>query len=134
MLFEIILPAGISLSVGVSTLILATLYHFGYVVHPASMFLYWAVISVVAVAIGATVSRLLFGGKQNKIRFDEDQDAVGKVVQVRQTVTVDGGRISFLGTTWDARTTGSQIIEAGQSARICGRDNITWLVEPHSGE
>jgi len=129
LIFEVILPGGVSFSVGMSTLVLAFLFETDTVRQPVSLLITWAMLSLIFTAIGVTVARTLFGGSRDKTSFDEDTDAIGKIVAVRDTITPEGGRIFFLGSTWDARTEQGDI-PAGADARICGRDNITWVVEP----
>jgi membrane protein implicated in regulation of membrane protease activity len=128
-LFEIILPAGISFSLGVSTLILSYLFHFHHVRDPFSLIIAWSLLSLGTASIGIWVSQMLFGGSKTKTKYDEDANAMGHIVEVRQNVSGDQGRIFYIGSTWEARTQDNSIIEAGDQAEICGRDNITYFVK-----
>ena len=77
-LLEVIVPGGISCSVGISTICIGVANHFGWLQTPSQLFFSWAALSIVSSVIGIIFVRLLFAGKVVKDHFDEDQDAIGK--------------------------------------------------------
>ena len=128
LLFELILPGGISFCVGLATLATAALYQTQIVRDPFALFGTWGLLSVAITSVGVALSRWLFGGQRQRGVYDEDVAAIGTLVQVRRIVNSTGGRIFFQGTEWEARTSGADIA-IGEPARIVGRENITWIVE-----
>jgi len=65
-----------------------------------------------------------------KENIDEDEDVMGSIVEVIADISPGKvGRIQHSDSSWQAKTTGDETILKGQSAKIVGRDNITWIVQ-----
>jgi inner membrane protein len=133
MLFEVILPGGISFCIGLSTVILGGLFHWHYLREPLELFFAWCLLSLLISCIGVVFSRFFFGGDRRRDGYDEDEDVRGRIVLVTTEVSAKQGRVSWQGAGWDARFS-EGVIPVGSQARVLGRDNITWLVEPHEGD
>lgn len=65
---------------------------------------------------------------KRNVSHDNDFD-LGERVVVESRLTADLWRVQYRGTLWEARGMGSQDFQAGQQARICGKDGIILLIE-----
>lgn len=65
---------------------------------------------------------------------DEDLENFGFIVRVAEEVSPEHrlGRIELDGTTWSA-TSISEVIGAGERAKLLYRDNTVWVVERYMG-
>lgn len=131
-LLEIITPGGISFCVGLSTIITGLGYQFNYVTSFSNLVVTWAVLSIGTSLIGIMIVRLFFTGNVVKGYFDEDVDAFNTEVEVRESFVNGEGAVFYSGTIWKARCDYSTATEIrkGDTVRIIGRDNITWIIEP----
>ena len=94
----------------------------------ASLFLLLVVRTLVARFLPAHVVRS---------ETDETQQAIGRKVRVVESISDETvGRISYLGTTWQARFKPGIIgtIQVGEEVTIVGQENITFLVEPNRSD
>lgn len=131
MLLELLVPGGIVFCLGLSAILTGLAYHFSIITDPFTVFLTWCGLSVVSSAIGIFLIKKVFGkGESITDHFDEDADTYGKVVLATEDISEKSGRISFQGTGWSAVSMDGDI-KKGEKAVIVGRDNLTWIVEPH---
>jgi membrane protein implicated in regulation of membrane protease activity len=75
------------------------------------------------------LKRIFLGKLEDRDESQEFNVEIGKIVQVLEAVKPGetGGKVKYQGTPWQARS--SQRIEVGENAVICGKDNITLIVE-----
>jgi inner membrane protein len=120
-----------ALFVGVSALVVAGLVGVGVISSVGPAILAWSVMSVVlALPLRPIVKRLMPGERRHD-KSNEDDDAVGLVVDVLEPV-LEGevrGRIRHQGTTWPAVCLDGSI-PAGGKARLVMRQKQAWVVEP----
>ncbi len=130
---ELVLPGGIVMWLGISSLLLVGARHYGYVQELPNLFFAWSALSVGLVSFSVLFLQRFFRGDVESNHFDDIAEAIGQEVEVETTVTSqnNSGRVVYQGTAWKAQTEGPDI-PAGSKAIILGRENITWLVKPHS--
>ena len=127
---ELVLPGGIVVWLGVSSLLLVGARHLGYLMEIPDLFFAWSVLSVGLVIFSVVFLQRFFQGEVEKNHFDDVEEAKGVLVTVLAEVGSggdDGGRVLYQGTAWSARTEGPNIA-AGREVVIEGRENITWIV------
>lgn len=131
MILEALLPGGVAFFLGISGIGVGLLRWLGILSDPASAVMAWLFSSVaLTIAIRPFIKKYFKGETSYKFA-DEDYEAIDKIVDVVEPVTDknDSGRIRFNGISWQARTIDGQI-PAGSKAKICYRENTTWIVEP----
>ncbi len=74
----------------------------------------------------------IFAGTVFDTRRMSDEDiGTGGVAEVLETISpVKDGRIRFRGTTWNARTSGTDTFAPGASVRVISREGLVYVVEP----
>jgi len=130
---ELVLPGGIVVWLGISSLFLVGARHFGHFQELPDLFMAWSGLSVGLVTFSVVFLQRFFGGDVESNHFDDIEEALGQIVEVESLVSSesDSGRVLYQGTTWNAQTDGPDIPE-GSKAIITGRNNITWVVKTHS--
>ena len=130
---ELVLPGGIVMWLGVSSLLLVGARYYGHFQELPDIFMAWSALSVALVTFSVVFLQRFFGGDVEKNHFDDLEEALGQTVEVESRVSSDSdsGRVLYQGTTWNAKTDGPDIPE-GSKAIITGRNNITWIVKAHS--
>mgnify|MGYP001557478876 CR=1 FL=1 len=130
---EIFLPGLVVLFFGVSAIIVGALFWIGLLTGMVNAIITWFILSVASVLILRRFLVKIFPSDSNYQYIEEDVDAIGTVVEVIEDVneTSDTGRISYNGTSWQAKTK-SGAIEAGKKAKILYRDNISWIIEEYT--
>ena len=130
---ELVLPGGIVMWLGVSSLLLVGARYYGYVQELPNLFFAWSFLSVGLVSFSVLFLQRFFRGDVESNHFDDIEEALGQEVEVEITVTSqdDTGRVVYQGTAWKAQTEGPDL-PAGSKATIVGRNNITWIVKSHS--
>jgi inner membrane protein len=120
-----------ALFLGLSALVVAGLVGTGLITGLGPAVLVWGIMSVVlALPLRPIVKRLLPGERRHD-KSNEDDDAVGLIVDVLEPV-LEGeirGRIRHQGTTWPAVCIDGSI-PAGGKARLVMRQKLAWVVEP----
>lgn len=84
--------------------------------------------SLLSAAGTAAVYRLRPNRKDAEAIIANDLD-IGALVQIESPLGQDLWRVSYRGTLWEARSIRPVKFETGGSARICGKDGITLLIE-----
>ena len=132
-LAELVLPGGIVVWLGVSSLALVGLRIGGWVTEVSDMFVTWCGISVGLVVFSVVFLQKYFRGEVEKKHFDDVEVALGEEVTVEKTVVSEdnSGRVTYQGTSWKAQTEGAPL-QPGETAVIIGRENITWIVSGHT--
>lgn len=132
---EIILPGLVSVFLGIAAVIVGLLVNFHWIEGIIYSFGVWFAISTLLIlTVRQLVARFFLSDSEYKYT-EEDADAVGKVVDVIDTIHPENsrGRIRFQGTDWPARTL-KGTIRKGSHAIIKYRDNISWIVESSAEE
>ena len=129
---EFVLPGGVVMWLGISSLIVAGLTHLGYLENWMSVFISWSLLSVSMVTTSLFCLKMYLDKDVVRKDYDQDRDVMGTLVQVETRVTSENhaGRIRFQGTTWEARSVSGEIPPTHRAV-IVGRDNLTWLVQPY---
>lgn len=131
MLLELIIPGGIAFCMGLSSILVGLAYQFSFITNPFTIFFTWCGLSVASSAIGIIFIQKMFNtGESIKDYYDEDTDAYGKTAVAVENISEKKGRIMFQGTGWNAISMSGDI-KKDEKARIVGRDNLTFFVEPH---
>lgn len=130
MVAEIIIPGGIVVFLGLSSLIVAGSIQFGLIdgwVHALTL---WFISSILLLLLFRNLTQKFVGGDESVDNTDEELDLFGKLVTVSETIGPGEtkGRVEYQGTSWTALGDGS-IIEAGSTVKIVCRDNISLVVE-----
>lgn len=131
MIFETLVPGGVSFFLGVSGLFVGTLRWMGLLEDPAASIITWLFTSVALILAMRPLLMKYWGGESSYKLANEDVEAMDRVVDVIEPVNADdnSGRIRFQGISWQAKTLEGKI-PAGSKAKIRYRDNVTWIVEP----
>ena len=134
MLSEIIVPGLIVVFLGIASLIVAFGIWMGWLQGWIEIMTVWFISSLVLIFSLRQVFARLAPGNTQVTNMDEDQDAIGQVVEVVKTINPEGeeGRILFRGTTWAAKST--QVIEKGEKAVLDARELNLWVVSPPNKE
>jgi len=129
---ELVLPGGVVMWLGISSLIVAGLAHLGIVQQWPIVLFTWSALSATLSMTSMLCFKMYLDKDVVQQDYDQDRDAEGTLVQVETTVTRQNhsGRIRFQGTSWEARSLSADIPPT-QRAVIVGRDNLTWLVQPY---
>ncbi|MBL6988226.1 MAG: NfeD family protein [Bacteriovoracaceae bacterium] len=129
-LAEFLLPGLVVVFVGLGALTVAALNYFGFVTTIIPQFLTWFVSSIIYCFTLRLLVIKIYPSDVVKQNSDEDQDVVGQIALVTQMISENkSGRIKHSDSTWPARTSDGSSVETGQSVKIIGRDNLTWIVE-----
>ena len=132
MALELIVPGGIVFCLGVSTIFIAGLCHFNFLTEPGSIFLSWCLFSLFTSSISIFIMNTYFSGEVSHDEYDEFDDWFGKEVVVTENIDDEKGRISFQGTSWKAISM-EHSFEVGDTVILCGKNNVTFHVEPTEG-
>jgi inner membrane protein len=131
MLFlELFLPGLVIIFFGGGALLTALATALGLTPTLTSQLLLFIVSSLALLAVLRRMLQKIFRGKTFAARNEAGFDAeIGRLVEVREAIDprTERGRVFYQGSLWPARS--GEFIDAGVSARIIGRDNITLLVE-----
>ena len=133
MLLELAMPGLVVVFMGAAAVMVAGLRSLGLVESLPVCLGVWMGLSVSLVVALRGVFKRFLPAEVRRDLLDEHAEAIDQVVEVVVACDPDAanGRIRFQGTSWPARTvTGS--IPAGEKARLCYRDNLSWVVEPLS--
>lgn len=135
MILETAVPGGVSFFLGVGGVLVALLRVVGLLMDPTWAIFAWLVLSTALVLSLRDYLVARFGGERSRKLADEDFEAMDQEVEVVAPVDPhsEDGRIRFRGAEWRARTLEGRLPE-GARAQIKYRDNLTWIVEPATGE
>lgn len=81
-----------------------------------------------AVGIGYVYQLRRASSLKRDVSRDNDLD-LGERVVVESRLAADLWRVHYRGALWEARGMGLQDFQAGQQAKICGKDGIVLLIE-----
>jgi membrane protein implicated in regulation of membrane protease activity len=91
----------------------------------------WLVFSALALVAMVTFRKRLYETVRNRSGHVEERLTVGdRVVIPSRLEPGQSGRVDYRGTTWTARNTGAEAIEAGREAVIAEVDGLTLHVKP----
>ncbi len=131
MVSEVVIPGLVVVFLGLTAVLVAVGRWIGWIDGLADSFTYWFVLSlVITMSLRGIVSKLTPGEISFK-PVDEDKEAIGRLVDVVEDTGSDheNGRIRFRGTSWKAVTEFGQVFR-GQKARIYGRKDMVWIIDP----
>ena len=130
MVSELIIPGGIVFFIGASCAVVATALYFGLIdTWVQALTLFFISSLVLVIALRAVVSRFA-EGDSSVSNTDEILDEIDELVEVLETIgpADTAGLVRFRGSQWRALGDGA-VLDAGSTARIVSRENITLLVE-----
>jgi inner membrane protein len=133
MALELVVPGGVVMCLGLAALAIGGVISLGWLESASLAFMLFAILAVVLVLpMQWFLKRISETGDSSISNIDEDSECFGQIVNVCEDVTNDSskGRIRFQGSEWPAFSH-SQAIKKGSSARIIGRDNLIWIIEPY---
>lgn len=129
MALEIVLPGGIVVFLGVSTLLTAGVLYMGWITTWPSLVIFWLITSIFLLLVVRSLFTRFFEGDSKVQNVNELKDAIGAIVKVHQEITpYKEGRIDFRGSTWPARS--DHDFKVNESVVILGQDGNIWIVGP----
>jgi inner membrane protein len=131
MLLELIVPGGIVMCLGLSSIVIGILVYNGFIQSASMSFMWCAILSVILVfPIQWILKRFSPDPETSVGNIDEDAECFGQWVTITKDVKQndDSGRIRFQGTEWPASIR-MGTLAIGNRAKIIGRDNLVWIVE-----
>ncbi len=133
-LLEFAIPGLVVIFFGVGAILTGVLVAFGLLDTLTSQFMMWILASAVLFfGLRGQIQRW-FPALERYVPPADNLEILGSVAQVIETITPDEpGRVRFQGTTWKAVSRSTRI-EAGQTVKITGRDNLILYVQPLSGD
>lgn len=131
-LLELVIPGAVLGFVGGAAMLTAVLIHFGHVSGFVNIMLTFFISSIFFVLVLRTALLKLYPSHSTVENTDELKDAVGRIVEVTETITpYKRGRIKYSEAGWEAQSESE--IEAGEQAIIENRDGNCWIVKPLEG-
>ena len=131
-LLELVIPGAVLGFVGGAAMLTGALIYFGHVTGFVNIMLTFFVSSIFFVLVLRTALLKLFPSDSVVENTDELKDAIGRIVEVTETITpYKRGRIKYSEANWEAQSESE--IEAGERAVIENRDGICWIVKPLEG-
>lgn len=128
-LLEFVIPGAILGFLGLSAVIIAMLLHFSVISGFIQTGMTFFVVSLFMIIFIRSLCLKVMPGDLSIQNTDEDQDAIGSIVEVLEDIEPNHhGRIRFRGTTWEAEST--QAIKPGEKAVITGRRASIWIISP----
>ncbi|MBL7664421.1 MAG: NfeD family protein [Bacteriovoracaceae bacterium] len=127
-LLEFVIPGAIVSFLGLSSLIIAGLVHFGYTDNLLVTVTYWMILSIIFIVFFRGFILRLLPGDSRVDSTDEDEFENGAKVTVLETV--DGknqGRVRYRESSWEALS--EQEIQVGEVARIVGREGKKLFIK-----
>lgn len=127
---ELIIPGGVVVFLGLAAVLVAGAVGLGFITSWVNALTAFFVLSL-ALILGLRAFFMKYaGGDFSRGNIVEILDDIGEEVPVIEAIGPgqEKGRIDFRGTHWQALGDGSRI-EAGQTVRIVGRDNVNYMVE-----
>ncbi|QSX33363.1 NfeD family protein [Shewanella avicenniae] len=131
MLAELIIPGGIVVFLGLSSVIVAAALWLSLISGLPQAFTLWFILSIVLLLAFRQLTQKLVGGDSHVDNTDEELDIYNQVAMVKEAIGPGEhlGRVSFQGADWPALGDGSEIA-AGSKVRVVCRENIALVVEP----
>ncbi len=127
-LAEFAVPGVILVFIGIAAWVVATLDWFGVDSFPTQLWVF-GLTSIVLVFGARRFVKEWFTGKESSENGDIDEEFVGKIVTVVETIEQGGfGRVELKGAHWKAYS--SHAHAKGSSAVVIARDNINLEVGP----
>jgi len=127
---EIILPGLVSMFIGLGAITVAVLLHYHQIDNIPEQLIVWFVSSTIYIFSLRLLVMKYYPMDTKKEDIDEDNLLVGQIVEASEDIPPgNNGRISFSGTTWQAKSINDDTIKKGDKVKVLERNNITWLVE-----
>ncbi len=127
---EFLLPGLVMLFVGMGALTVVLAMHLGYIDSVLQQFITFFLSSIFYLFTLRFLVLRFVPTSFRKDNIDEDEDVMGSIVEVLADISPGkAGRIQHSDSSWQAKTSGTETILKGQTAKIIGRDNITWIVQ-----
>ncbi|MDO4433408.1 MAG: NfeD family protein [Alysiella sp.] len=88
-------------------------------------------VAAVLSVMGITYVYRLRRKRSQMVQTSQDNDLdLGEQVVIREVLSDTRWRVFYCGANWEAKSTSSYVFQAGDNARICGKDGIVLLIEP----
>jgi len=127
---EFFAPGLVSVFVGMGALTVAAGIYWEYLPSLTSQLLTWFFSSIVYLFTIRLLVLRFYPQNTNRSNVNEDEMVIGTVVTIAEDIPGKGiGRIFYSDSTWKARSKDSLSIAKGTKVKICGRENITYVVE-----
>ena len=132
---ELVIPQLFVVFLGLGALLVAGLIYLEWVNHWEIALGLWIVLSAGLLLVLRSFLMRLAPGESETLNIDEDQEALGREVEVISVQADDPrfGRVSFRGTGWDAHCP-DEAMHVGQKVRLVTRNNLRWQVESIAGD
>ncbi len=130
MVAELIIPGGVVVFLGLAGVIIAGALGLGIITSWVNALTAFFVLSLGLILFLRAFFMKYAGGDFSRGNVVEILDDVGEHAPVIEAIGPgqEKGKIDFRGTQWQALSDGSRI-EVGQTVRIVGRDNVSYIVE-----
>ncbi len=127
-LLEFVIPGAIISFVGLAAGIVAIGIHFGWIESTLTAINTFLVSSIFLLLVVRTLFLRLFPGDIVIDNVEEDEEAIGAIVEVILDISPDKpGRIRYRQSTWDGMST--DVIKQGEKAKIISRSGQCWIVQ-----
>ena len=127
-LLEIILPGGIVIFLGISSLIVGAGVYLGIIKTIVGALLTWFIVSIVSILFLRQLFIKYFEGDSEVQNVDEDADLIGSIVEVVDEVKpYKEGRVKFRDSFWPARS--NEELKVGAKALIESRDGNKLIIK-----
>jgi len=130
---EFVLPGFVSVFLGVAAVVTGSALGASWITDSSQALALFLLASLFLLLVVRTLVARFLPAHVVRSETDETQQAIGRKVRVVESFSdASVGRISYLGTTWQARLKAGIIatIQVGKEVTIVGQENITFLVEP----
>lgn len=128
-ILELILPGGIVVFLGVSSLVVGLGIHYGLITSLVGALLTWFMTSIFSILILRSLFIKYFEGDSEVQNVDEDDDMIGNIVEVVEDIhPYKEGRVKFRDSFWPARCEAE--LTPGAKALIEARDGNVLIIKP----
>ncbi len=130
---EFFMPGLVIIFIGLASLTIAAMRHWGFVYDFQTTFTLWFILSVLYVVLLRHFVSIFLPSSEKKAETDEESLVQGKTALVTQKINHETmeGRIRYSGTEWPARALEGPI-EPGSEISILKREGIGFLVQKKS--
>ncbi len=127
-LLEFVIPGAVLSFIGIGAALVALGLYLGWIEGWVHAFTAFFVISIFLVSVIRSLFLKMFPGDSSIAIVDEDQQAIGALVEVIQDITPSKpGRVRFRQSTWEAAS--DESIQKGEKALIVSRSGQRWIVQ-----
>jgi len=127
-LLEFVIPGAILSFLGIGAALVALGLYLGWIEGWVDSLTTFFVVSIFLVSVIRSLFLKLLPGDSSVANVDEDQQAIGAMVEVVQDISPSKlGRVRFRQSTWEAES--DEYIQKGEKVLIVSRSGQRWIVQ-----